>query len=137
MSISKRSVLIITLLTIVSFFDNQFFYEPESALSVPPIERQLVHLVVLGLYMFAGFKLIAKQNVLWLRNLWLLSYSLIVVALAFIGLIQAKFNFFGADFMLQISNMRILFSTPLPLIVALFVAHKSKTELKNSSPKIL
>jgi len=137
MKITWSAVIIIVALAFISFLDNQFFYEPEAALSVPPIERQLVHLVVLGLYMFAGYKLIARHNVVWLRNLWLLTYSIVIIALAAIGLVQAVFNFFGTDFMLQISNMRILFSTPLPLIVAMFVAQKGSDNYKDTATKML
>lgn len=126
MKLSKQTLLVIVALAVVSYFDNQYFYEPVAAMSVPPIERQLVHLAVLVLYMFAGYKLLAKQNLPWLRNLWMLVYSAVLIVLALIGAVQAKFHFFGVAFMLQISNMRILFATPLPLIVALFAAHQWK-----------
>lgn len=123
-----RIIVTIIFLSVLSFLDHQYFYEPLSAAGIDPMKRQFIHLFVLTVYIPAGYWALGRHRLPWLKRLWLAVYGSVLALILVIGLVQWRAACFGPGFLDVISNIRIFFSTPLPLLIIVFLAKRVGTE---------
>ena len=77
-------------LSLLAFVDHQYFYEPERAAGMNPLLRQLVHLLVLLLFIPVGRRALRTRPGAWVRPFWTGTYLSLLGTLMTAGLLNDK-----------------------------------------------
>jgi len=120
----SRNITVLILLTLISFADHQFFYEPERVTSLSAVQRQFMHLLVLLSFIPVGAFALGTQPAAWVNRLWIATYSAAVGILALVGVVQWKLGLFPGRLLDVISSLRIFLTSPLPLMLLLYMAKR-------------
>jgi len=123
-----RLVLVLLLLTVISFIDHQFFYEPRQVTTLSALQRQVMHLLVLLCFIPIGLIALKGDKIHWMKKLWVTVYASAISLLAVIGVIQWKLHAFPSGVLDIISTVRIFITSPLPFLLLYFMARKFYTE---------
>lgn len=108
-----RFWLAFSTIILFSWLDYQYFTEGH-AQDFPPVIRQAGHIIALALILPTGYWGWAKQAFSWPKQVWLYSYTIAILLIGVIGLIQWKTELFGVGFLDIISSFRLFFGSPVP-----------------------
>lgn len=120
-----RIWLSLLIIVALSWIELQFFTE---SIGVEETKRKVAHLIFLVAVGAVGYFAWAKHPVRWLKSVWLLGYSVALVLILGVGLIQMQFQIFGTAFLDEIHHIRVFFNSPLPFIMLLAAPKKFKKE---------
>jgi hypothetical protein len=123
----NKSRIWISLLIIValSWIELQFFTE---SIGVEETKRKVAHMAFLVAVGAVGYFAWVKHPVRWLRSVWLLGYTVALLLIVVVGVIQMQFQVFGTAFLDEIHHIRVFFNSPLPFIMLLAAPKKFKKE---------
>ena len=116
-----RIISALLILSLVAFVDHQYFYEPERAAAINPMLRQLVHLLVLLIFIPIGRWALTHQLASWLKGVWTLAYLVLPGILMTAGFLQWRFQLFPVSFLDFLSGLRTFFTSPLPLAILFYL----------------
>lgn len=108
-----RFWLAFSIIVVLSWLDYQYFTEGHADF-FPAVIRQAGHLMALTLILPTGYWGWAKQAAAWPKRVWLYSYTLTIMIVGVIGLVQWKTELFGVGFLDSVSSLRLFFGSPVP-----------------------
>lgn len=104
-------------IVLVCFIDYQLFTEGYAVRGISPIYRQVAHLVVLVAVVPIGYWAWKSHPMQWLKTLWLLSYSVVILFIVLVGGLKTLDVLNNDDFLDWATTVRYLFCGPLPHIL--------------------
>lgn len=110
----------LAIIVILSWLELQFFTETDA---VGETERQIAHISFLMLIATAGYIALYRHPAKWLKSLWLMTYLLILLVIIGVGVANRQLAM-GVDFLDEIHQMRVFFSTPIPFLILMAIPYK-------------
>ncbi len=111
----------LAIIVILSWVELQFFTETDA---VGEVERQVAHITFLLLIMATGYIALYRHRAKWLKSLWLLAYAIVLLIIVGVGVLNRRVVPFGVDFLDEIHQLRVFFSTPIPFLILMAIPHK-------------
>ena len=116
-------------LSLLAFVDHQYFYEPERAAGMNPLLRQLVHLLVLLLFIPVGRRALRTRPGAWVRPFWTGTYLSLLGTLMTAGLLQWQLQCIPLSFLDFLSGVRAFFTSPFPLAILYYLGRFSAEKI--------
>ena len=88
--------------------------------------RLIGHIIALGINTTVGY--IAYKNKLWARYIWMGAYLLILLLIIVIGVLFKAGISFSDAILLDVSNIRLLFTSPIPFAGLYIISMLDKTK---------
>lgn len=132
MSIDKRFIVGLLITILICWFGYFYFEEKlffnNKILLVKRLMR-FARIIWLILVAIIGFWVLIKVRFSWMKKLWAISYSFIILLLIFIGVFDMLFGPINENFRFYISCIRLFFASPLTLALMYFFYKKTNKEL--------
>lgn len=130
-----RTVIAFLLLALLSFIDQQYFYEPLSAASVNPLFRQIMHIVILLAFIPIGYWAMLHHRLSWLKKLWVGIYITFIGIMISIGAFQILTHIVNVSLLDFIAKIRLFVESPLLFLIMLFLSQIISDEKTISAKK--
>ncbi len=123
-----KIAIALVIFIVISYLDYQYFSEAGTAGAIAPVIRQMMHLVILIMFIPVGFWVMKSAGHPWLKNLWLAAYGGVILLLCIIGFIQWKTALFSTQILDLVSKVRLFFTSPLLFVLLLFISGKIRND---------
>lgn len=117
MTYKKRLWVAGIAIVLICWVDHQLFSEGIGARYIPAMTRQLGHLAILLLTMAVGYWGWKNNPHSWAKRFWLLIYTVFIIVLTLVGIINWQWQLFDKSLLDIISTIRYAFCSPLPLLM--------------------
>ncbi len=125
---SKRIVIAVLLMLFISWgsskgYDINFFQ------TIPPIEKHSINFFLLILVALIGYYSLTQFSEKWLLIIWILVYSIVVILLVCIGIIDVCYPIKVQLIRDSIVPFRMFFISPIPFLIILFFKYMLKKSM--------
>ncbi|RYE25906.1 MAG: hypothetical protein EOP51_02425 [Sphingobacteriales bacterium] len=114
--------LCLVLIIVLAWIELQFFTE---ASNVAEYTRQIAHILFLLAIMGVGYYVWAKSTVKWLKVVWVATYVFVLLLVFGIGALNRVVHF-NIDFLDEIHQVRVFFSSPIPFLMTWVLEYLQK-----------
>lgn len=111
-------------------------YERSFFSHIALVSKHLINFLLLTAVAIFGYLGLAKYRK-WVSNIWVLIHSFVAVLLVFTGILDLLIGVESKNLRYLFGHIRILFTSPLPFAVLLFIAHSTDKAAKPSSDSTL
>lgn len=101
-------------------YDTNFFQ------TTKPIIKHSINFSLLLAIAFTGYFGLIAVSKIWIKKIWVLIYSLLIILLACIGVVDLFFRINNYNVRDMIANVRMFFTSPLPFAILLFIGYSSR-----------
>lgn len=122
---NKRAIIAFVIILILSWVAYQG-YETKYFYRIPFYAKHLINFGLLALIALAGWYGLAGHSQKWMSGLWILLYSVVIMFMVVIGLIDLRLKFEISNFREMVHDLRMFFTTPVPFAFLLFINYKMK-----------
>ncbi|MEI8279827.1 MAG: hypothetical protein WCG87_08670 [Bacteroidota bacterium] len=113
----QRLLISVVLITILSWVEIQYLTEGFNASPVSERSRHIYHLLLLLTIAGIGYWGWGNHPKKWLKSLWLLSYSGVIILLTISAITYVIAGSFNNDIIGFIRVIRIFFCSPMPFFL--------------------
>lgn len=122
--LNKRLVITFSIICFAYWCANQS-YETDFFIKIHPAIKHCINYFLVVSVALSGYYYFLATSNLWIKVVWMIIYSCIILLIGMFGLIDLFMRFNSHNIRDLFSSLRIFFTSPVPFAVLLFIEQRT------------